>query len=160
MKAVLSVMIGLVLGSCGPDPIERASEDPWSSKNQSVKSMDETATPVPTPMLVDGNTVNESALSILQQATDSSNPRYRANAIEALRYAPQNILETSVRVGLGDQNRGVRFVASMMIGEQHICEVSILLEPLLLDESQSVQAAAARQQAADRRSASPSGPAR
>ena len=142
MKAVLSVMIGLVLGSCGPDPIERASEDPWSSKNQSVKSMDETATPVPTPMLVDGNTVNESALSILQQATDSSNPRYRANAIEALRYAPHNILETAVRVGLGDQNRGVRFVASMMIGEQHICEVSILLEPLLLDESQSVQAAA------------------
>ena len=142
MKAVLSLMIGLALGSCGPDPIDRASEEPWSSKNQSVKTMDETATPIPAPMLVDGSTVQESALSILLQATKSSQPRLRANAIEALRYAPPNILESVVRESLVDENRGVRFVASMMIGEQRLCNLSLLLEPLLLDGSQSVQAAA------------------
>ena len=141
MKAVRSLMIGLALGSCGPDPIDRASEEPWSSKNQSVKTMDETATPIPAPMLVDGSTVQESALSILLQATKSSQPRLRANAIEALRYAPPNILESVVRESLVDENRGVRFVASMMIGEQRLCNLSLLLEPLLLDGSQSVQAA-------------------
>ena len=51
-------------------------------------------------------------------------------------------LNRVVRVGLGDENRGVRFVASMMIGEQHLCDISLFLEPLLLDDSKSVQAAA------------------
>jgi len=144
MKAILSVciLIGSALGSCGPDPIERASEEPWSSKNQSIKTMGQVGSPILVPMLVDGSTVNASALSILQQATESSNPRLRANAIEALRYAPKEILEQAVRVGLGDENRGVRFVASTMIGEQHLCNISLFLEPLLLDDSESVQAAA------------------
>ena len=142
MKRVLSLTICIALSSCGPDPIERASEDPWSSKNQSVKTMSQADSPIPAPMLVDGNTVNASAISILQQATESSTPRLRANAIEALRYAPEDILEQAVRVGLGDENRGVRFVASMMIGEQHLCNISLFLEPLLLDDSKSVQAAA------------------
>lgn len=142
MKRVLSLTICLALSSCGPDPIERASEDPWSSKNQSVKTMSQADSPIPAPMLVDGSTVNASAISILQQATESSTPRLRANAIEALRYAPEDILEQAVRVGLGDENRGVRFVASMMIGEQHLCNISLFLEPLLLDDSKSVQAAA------------------
>ncbi len=142
MKLLISVAIVMMLSSCGPDPIERASESPWSSKNQSVKTMDEVASPTPAPMLVDGATVQESALSILEQATESKNPRLRANAIEALEFAPKLILERAVRVGLGDENRGVRFVAAMMIGKQRLCNVSLLLEPLLMDESQSVQAAA------------------
>jgi HEAT repeat protein len=45
-------------------------------------------------------------------------------------------------LGLGDENRGVRFVAAMMIGEESLCNISILLEPLLLDVSESVQLAA------------------
>ncbi len=142
MKLLINVALVVMLSSCGPDPIERASESPWSSKNQSVKSMDEITSPTPAPMLVDGETVQESALSILAQATESKNPRLRANAIEALEYAPKIVLERAVRVGLGDENRGVRFVAAMMIGKQQLCNISLLLEPLLIDESQSVQAAA------------------
>ena len=103
--------------------------------------MGEAGTSRQTPMVVDGSTVQQSALSVLQQATESKNPRLRANAIEALRYAPNTILETAVRLGLGDTNRGVRFVASMMIGDEQLCNVSIFLEPLLLDESKSVRAA-------------------
>ena len=118
MKVVLGSTLFLsILVSCGPDPIERASEEPWSSKNQSISSMGEAGTSRQTPMVVDGSTVQQSALSVLQQATESKNPRLRANAIEALRYAPNTILETAVRLGLGDTNRGVRFVASMMIGD-------------------------------------------
>ena len=127
--------------SCGPDPIDRASNTPWSSKNQSVGDMSQIAVRPQKPMVVDGSTVRDSALSILLQATKSKNPSLRANAIEALRFAPQDILETAVRIGLGDKNRGVRFVACMMIGEQQLCNLSILLEPLKLDESESVQSA-------------------
>jgi HEAT repeat protein len=92
-------------------------------------------------MVVDGNTVRSKALYILRQGSESEDPRLRANAIEALRYAPNDVLKTAVRIGLGDENRGVRFVAAMMVGEQHLCDQVIFLEPLLLDSSQSVQAA-------------------
>jgi len=142
MKIVTSLLVFTCITACGPDPIQRASEEPWSSKNQSVKSIEQASNAPVVPMLVDGETVVDSALSILEQATHSSNPRLRANAIEALRYAPKPILEEAVRVGLGDDNRGVRFVAAMMVGEEELCTISLLLEPLLLDESQSVQAAA------------------
>ena len=146
MKVVLRLGLGLAIGtqvlSCGPEPIDRASNDPWSSKNQSVKTMEQTASAPKAPMLVDGATVTESALSVLLQATESSDARMRANAIEAIRYASPTMVETVVRVGLGDENRGVRFVAAMMIGEERLCTISHLLEPMLLDDSPSVQAAA------------------
>jgi len=142
MKALLSLMAVIVLVSCGPDPIDRASNEPWSSKNDSIKTIEQASLVPQAPMLVDGNTVRESALSVLHQAIESKNPRLRANAIEAIRYASPKVLEVAVRIGLGDTNRGVRFVAAMMIGEQKLCDIALLLEPMLLDESQSVQAAA------------------
>jgi len=139
MKLLLSIfLVSIVMTACGPDPIDRASNEAWSSKNKTVV----TAAAPQVPMVVDGDTVRESALSVLQQATDSKNPRLRANAIEALKYAPSNILERAVRVGLGDENRGVRFVAAMMIGQKKLCNISLFLEPLRLDNSESVQAAA------------------
>lgn len=138
MKLLLSVMVAIATTSCGPDSIDRASNEAWSSKNKTVVS----ASAPQIPMVVDGDTVREGALSVLQQAAESKNPRLRANAIEALEYAPTNILEKVVRIGLGDENRGVRFVAAMMIGQKNLCNVSLFLEPLLLDKSESVQAAA------------------
>ncbi len=138
MKVLSSLTIMFLLFSCGPDPIERASEEPWSTKKQTLGARNQNNL----SMVVDGDTVHKSALSILQKATESSNPLIRANAIEALRYAQSNVLETIVRIGLGDENRGVRFVATMLIGEQHLCNLTPFLEPLLLDESESVQAAA------------------
>ncbi len=142
MKILLSLVCLTVLFSCGPDPIDRASEEPWSSKSKSVKTMGETGERPKIPMLVDGDTVHDVALSILRQATVSPTPRLRANAIESLRFAPPSVLEAAVRIGLGDENRGVRFVAAMMIGEKQLCRISMLLEPMLLDDSDSVQAAA------------------
>ncbi|HIA72341.1 MAG TPA: HEAT repeat domain-containing protein [Phycisphaerales bacterium] len=141
-KILCSVLALGLLTACGPDAVKRASEDPWSSKNQSIKSVNESANTSNAPKVVDGNTVKQSALSLLLDKTESNNPRFRANAIEALRYAPNEPLERVLRFALGDDNRGVRFVAAMMIGEKKLCSLSILLEPLLLDESESVQAAA------------------
>jgi HEAT repeat protein len=141
VKLVVSVC-SIMLASCGPDPIQRASDTPWSSKSQSREVMNRAKTGSSTPTLVDKGTVNETALTILQVFLDSPNPRLRANAVESMRFAPPEILERAVQLGLGDENRGVRFVAAMMIGEESLCNISILLEPLLLDESESVQVAA------------------
>ena len=140
LQCSLVAVLGLV--ACGPDPISRASDDPWSTKNQSATSNVETSAIQRAPMLVDGNAVSDRALSLLQRAVESANPRLRANAIESLRYAPLPILEKTIRAGLGDENRGVRFVASMMVGEVNVCDLIPLLEPLLIDDSESVRAAA------------------
>ena len=142
MKLLLSILSGTVCISCAQDPVARASESPWSSKQQSIKTIEEIAKTPKIPMLVDGETVRQSALSILRQASESSNALLRANAVESLRYAPLDVLENAVRIGLGDENRGVRFVASMMLGEKKLCKLALLLEPLLRDESESVRAAA------------------
>ena len=80
-------------------------------------------------------------MSILEQAVESSDPRSRANAIEALKHADKQSLSDAVRAGLVDENRGVRFVAVMMMGEAELCDNKVLLEPLLDDPSPSVQAA-------------------
>ena len=140
LQSSLIMVFGLV--ACGPDPISRASDSPWSTKEQSITTNDGTATIQRAPTLVDGNTVSAIALSILEDALESDSARLRANAIESLRYAPLPVLEKAVRAGLGDKNRGVRFVASMMVGEMNVCDLIPLLEPLLLDDSDSVKAAA------------------
>ena len=90
-------------------------------------------------MVVHGETVVAGAMGILSEALASTDPRLRANAIESMKYAPIEQLKYAVRIGLGDENRGVRFVSAMLIGETRLCDEAILLEPLLLDESLSVQ---------------------
>lgn len=135
----------LALFACGPDPVTRASEEPWSSKQNSVRSLNDEGLPPTRPqgaMAVHGDTVRASAMNILSEALASKNPFIRANAIESMRYAPREDLSYAVRIGLGDENRGVRFVSAMLIGESSLCNDAILLEPLMLDQSQSVQAAA------------------
>ncbi len=141
MKKLLCSLIAVVsLVACGPDPITRASDTRWSTKGQSISN--ETVAPSnPSPTTVDKKTVSEKALSLLEEAMESETARIRANAIESLRYAPASTLERAVRIGLGDENRGVRFVAAMMVSEANICQLIPLLEPLLIDDSESVRAA-------------------
>ncbi len=118
--------------------------EPWSTKQQStagplasaslhVEQMPESQTPE--------IGMADSALSVLRQASTAQYPQLRANAIEALQFAPEH-LDPVVRVGLVDENRGVRFVAAMTIGEYQMLALAHLLEPLLRDESESVRAAA------------------
>ncbi len=142
MKQLCSTFVLACAVSCGPDAVQRASEDPWSSKNRSMHTMQESADSVSSPTVVDGDAVYVRAVALLERESASSNPRLRANAIEALRYAPHTVLEKTLRFALGDENRGVRFVAAMLVGEKKFCNLALLLEPLLLDVSDSVQAAA------------------
>lgn len=90
---------------------------------------------------VSAGELRQPAINLLQQAADSTNPLLRANAVEALQYAPEQFQPIAQR-SLGDENRGVRFVAAMTVGKLKMQALAPLLEPLLHDESQSVQAAA------------------
>lgn len=85
--------------------------------------------------------LREPAISVLLQAAESNDALLRANAIEAL-HTEADIREPAIRRGLADENRGVRFVAAMCVGQARITKLAPLVEPLLHDESQSVQAAA------------------
>ena len=141
----LAIGMLLALNCCGPDPITRASDEPWSTKQNSVRSLNDAGLPSTRPqgpMAVHGETVRARAMNILSEALESNSPFMRANAIESMKYAPREELSTAVRIGLGDDNRGVRFVSAMLIGESKLCDDALLLEPLMLDRSESVQAAA------------------
>ncbi|NNF42817.1 MAG: HEAT repeat domain-containing protein [Phycisphaerales bacterium] len=119
-------------------------DEAWSTKNQSVLAKDDTmpALNVTTPFSMEATgEVRAAAVNLLRQAADSTNPLLRANAIEALSIAP-GVAESMVRLGLVDDNRGVRFVAAMTVGDQQIATLVDDVRPLLQDESDSVRAAA------------------
>ena len=139
-RVFMTTLLSFTIASCGPNPIERASQDPWSTKQDSIQAMESGKAYRP-PMVVHGDTVRDRAMSILNQAIGSDDPRSRANAIEALKYADKQSLSDAVRAGLVDENRGVRFVAVMMMGGAGLCDDTVLLEPILDDPSPSVQAA-------------------
>jgi HEAT repeat protein len=146
-KNLYGLVIGtlLTLACCGPDPVTRASGEPWSTKQNSVRSLNDVGLPPSRPqgpMAVHGETVRLRAMNILSEALESKDPFIRANAIESMKYAPRKDLSYAVRIGLGDENRGVRFVSAMLIGESKLCDDALLLQPLMLDQSESVQAAA------------------
>ncbi len=148
------VLLTLPLG-CATSPDTTASAAPevvradgrrlWSTKSLSAggteaPTLNVAATPEPTlpVMAIDPGA---SAREIITSALTSSSPELRAHAIQATEFAP-GLVEDAVRQGLVDANRGVRFVAAMMVGRMQLHGVSHLAAPLLDDSSESVQAAA------------------
>jgi HEAT repeat protein len=144
MRFASRVTVGGVLGlaaGCGMSP----TGEPWSTKSQSSVSSPETLT-VPavrasTPVRAQGSQLRVASLDLLDRAAESSNALLRTNALEALQVVPDH-LEPHARRGLVDENHAVRFVAAMTIGDLKMVHLAHLLEPLLRDESESVQAAA------------------
>ncbi len=145
LKAVLMIELAAVasLGT-GCDMMVTTGE-PWSTKDQSTAGGPLALASLhvePMPLSQNPETgLFDTALGILRQASTAEYPQLRANAIEGLQSAPRH-LDAPVRRGLVDENRGVRFVAAMTIGEYRMQDLAHLLEPLLRDESESVQAAA------------------
>lgn len=138
MKPAVLLLL-LASGGCA-----KSGAEAWSTKNQSVVAQRRPAAATsrsidPLPVLA-GPAV-EAAITVLIDASLSESAVLRASAIEALRPRPGDLVE-AVRMGLADENRGVRFVAAMMAGRAQLCDISYLVRPLLLDESQSVHAAA------------------
>ncbi len=147
------LVLGLVaaaawIGGCqsdiaGPKPII-ATNEPWSTKSQSVVmgSVGGARLNVPEDVhLLADEELRQVATDLLIQAGESDYALLRANAIEGLRHDPARVEAIAV-AALSDENRGVRFVAAMTIGMLKLTESSHLLEPLLLDPSDSVRAAA------------------
>jgi len=137
------------LGGCeapqtaGPGPVI-ATNEKWSSKEQSVVMGSVGGARLNVPDEVGSLTdqaLREAAIGILVEAAESEYPLLRANAIEGLRHAP-SVVEPIARGALSDENRGVRFVSAMTIGMLRLDGSSHLLEPMLLDPSDSVRAAA------------------
>ena len=72
----------------------------------------------------------EEAVAILEAAARTDWPLLRANALEAISCDP-DLLEPMIMTSLDDENRGVRFVATMLIGRSELCSLRTLVEPLL-----------------------------
>ena len=139
---VLTLAAAASLGA-GCDMIVSTGE-PWSTKDQSTGDSQMSASlhvePMPQSQTPETG-LFDTALGILRQASTADYAQLRANAIEGLQFAPEH-LDLPVRRGLVDENRGVRFVAAMTIGEYRMMDLVHLLEPLKRDDSESVQAAA------------------
>lgn len=147
LRLFAPLLVTLMLPGCAKDQIvSDPQKDTWSSKGESTLNAElppRTEIPLgdPIPVTVNDANLSGSALEILQRAVDSTNPLLRANAIQGFEYAPAQAVD-AVRKGLGDENRAVRFVSTMVVGQMKLTELAPLVEPLLLDESDSVHAAA------------------
>ncbi len=123
-----------------------AGSEEWSSKHR-----DSAITHEQLPALgatgnldvnIDRTELRDAAMQVIEQALKSPLPELRAHAIQALHYAERSQLEPAVLRGLADENRGVRFIATMSIGKFKLYNVAHLVRPLLDDASESVRAAA------------------
>ncbi len=141
-----TIGVGLCVGllaSCAP----RNPGEPWSTKSQSTtarstpsgegstRSVALSTAPPPNVAL------SARADAVIREAASSKDPSTRAHAIEGSIRQPALLRELAPKA-LVDQNRGVRFVACMAIGEAQLSDFAHLVHPLLMDESASVRAAA------------------
>ncbi len=92
------------------------------------------------PAILRGGTPQDRARSIVEIAVESANALERAYAFEAMQSMPDMLLEHGGR-GVVDENRGVRFVATMAIGRAGLGRLASVLSPGLFDDSDSVRAA-------------------
>jgi len=145
IKTTAGALIGcflLLLSGCAG---ESKPTGTWSTKSHSVfkdqapdaalnagESISVYATP---------EDLRTNAISLLMQAAESTNPLLRANAVEALQYAP-DYLQRYIPALLHDDNRGVRYITAMTVGRNSLTDHKDRLEALLHDHSPSVRAAA------------------
>ena len=148
--ASLLLLTATLLSGCASDPAPETAQKPrpsdgWSSKEESTLAMmpdrPEVNLGPAFEVVVDEANTREAAVSVLRRAVDSTNPLLRMSAIEGLKHDKQNVAEAA-RKGLGDENRAVRFVSTMLVGKLRLTDLRPLVEPLLHDETDSVRAAA------------------
>jgi HEAT repeat protein len=111
-------------------------------RREASMAVETTEVVVPTgPIVLRGTTPAARSTSWLLNAVVDPQPIVRATAFEALEGAPDALYEAAP-FGLIDENRGVRFVAAMSIGDAGLAGLAPLIAPLLSDPSESVRAAA------------------
>ncbi len=152
LRAACLLLVGMAAAAtgwgCNGDAAatKTVAEQPWSSRSQSVVPTGEARLsegPPSTPAIpvASSSGPRATAAALLREAARSPVPVYRANAIEALNLAPDD-LRLVLRAALADSNRGVRFVAAASVGRAQLAEFADAVQPLLVDESASVRAAA------------------
>jgi len=135
----------LLLAACsGVDKNGRVPS--WSSKDQSITNdgsvqLSVTQRTRPQIPVSSSSSPARNARQLLDEASRAADPQIRAIAIEAMQRDP-TVLEPAVRRGLGDPNPGVRFAAAIVGSKAGLPGLAPLVEPLLLDPSDSVKAAA------------------
>lgn len=143
--AAISLVAIASIGCSGPSKQESTAQPQmWGSRQLSTTDKGSAGMATPAGMRIvppAGAEGRELALSILLQAARSPDPSQRANALEALS-GERMALTDVLRESLGDPNRGVRFAACMCAGRARLEAMGNLVEPLALDESGSVRAAA------------------
>jgi HEAT repeat protein len=143
----LLTLMAMSISGCAQDQVASDSQqEAWSTKSDSAMLSEMPPRPEvfvgeQIPVVVNEQDLRSAAVEILNRAVDSTNPLLRVNAIQAFEYAP-DLAPDAIRKGLGDANRGVRFVSTMLVGRLRLTDLAPLVEPLLLDESESVHAAA------------------
>lgn len=83
----------------------------------------------------------EKAIALILEASRSTDPFLRANAIEAIQPAKQRALPLA-QIGLRDRHPAVRFASLVTLGQIGRPELAEAIDPLLGDENPSVRAAA------------------
>ena len=145
VPVIASALTLLAVGCSGAARSEAPGQTQmWGSRQLSTtdKGSAGMATPAGARIVPpNGTEGRELALSILLQAARSPDPSQRANSLEALS-GERAALKDVLRESLGDPNRGVRFAACMCAGRAKLESMGNLIEPLALDESGSVRAAA------------------
>jgi len=143
--AMLALMALAAVGcSGGPKTEAPGQTQMWGSRHLSTTDKGSAGMATPAGVRIvppAGAEGRELALSILLQAARSPDASQRANSLEALS-SERAALRDVLRESLGDPNRGVRFAACMCAGRAKLESMGNLIEPLALDESGSVRAAA------------------
>jgi HEAT repeat protein len=98
-------------------------------------------TPAPRASTLSESELRERALGMLVDAATGQVPEQRANAMEALIPVPSR-LEPAARVGLGDENLGVRTVACLAAARAGLTRVAQASRALLNDPSPMARSAA------------------
>lgn len=134
----------LLAGCSGVDKSGRVPS--WSSKDQSMTSDGSVQLSVsqrtrPQLPVSSSSSPARNARQLLDEASRAQDAQIRAIAMEAMQRDP-TVLEPAVRRGLGDPNPGVRFAAALVGSKAALPGLAPLVEPLLLDPSESVKAAA------------------
>ncbi|MEQ9617446.1 MAG: HEAT repeat domain-containing protein [Phycisphaerales bacterium] len=128
LSTSLCLLVSLVvLDGCG------------STQTAEAQPVTETGAPVPTA--IEMSSLRERALEKLNDAAFSSSALMRANAIEGLHAVPTRA-EQVVRMGLQDDNVGVRYTAATTVGLLKLNTSRELVRPLVQDPDARVRAAA------------------
>lgn len=135
--AVIGAAPLLAVGCVAPDPA-----NPWSTKAKSIPGGSQIREVVlARPVLDTVVSARSRAIAVLRRAVDDKHPLLRATGFEGLQAVPEVFVELAP-IGLADENRAVRFVTAMSAGDVAERSLSPFLEPLVMDPSASVQAAA------------------